>query len=109
MKKYLKYILLFLILKPTITAFGYPSEIYKSETTITYRDMSPLVKEVLGRELVDLMGGQISEKDIKEVYVGIEDFNFHIENYFEYKNEAFAYSFVFTLLVFLFLNKKNMK
>ena len=109
MIKYLKYILLFLALKPIITAFGYPSEIYKTETTTSYKDMSQFQKEVLGRELVDLMGGQISEKDTKEVYVGLEDFNFHISNYFKYHNEAFLYSFILTLLAFLFFDKRSGK
>ena len=109
MKKYLKYILLFLVLKPTITAFGYPSEVYKTETTTSYRNMTQLEKEVLGREFVGLMDGQISEKDTKEVYVGVEDFGYHMTNYFEYHNEAFAYSFILTLLTFLFFDKRSRK
>ena len=102
MKKILKYILLFLILKPTITAFGYPSDTYSLVTT--YRDRTPFEKRL---KTAKYFGDQ--KKVISNVKDGVEDFNFHIENYFEYHNEAFAYSFVITLLVFLFLDKNKMK
>ena len=102
MKKYLKYILLFLILKPIITVVGYPSDTYTTITT--YRDRTPLEKKL---KVAKRLGDQI--KETSEIKDGVEDFNFHINNYFEYHNEAFAYSFILTLLVFLFLDKKNMK
>tara|TARA_B110000263_G_C15066255_1_gene399806 strand:- start:252 stop:506 length:255 start_codon:yes stop_codon:yes gene_type:complete len=82
MKNLIKYILLFLALKPIITAFGYPKNI------IRFGDIGT--------------GGVVDTGRVK-------DFGYHMTNYFEYHNEAFAYSFILTLLTFLFFDKRSKK
>tara|TARA_B100000965_G_C19015170_1_gene508455 strand:+ start:113 stop:424 length:312 start_codon:yes stop_codon:yes gene_type:complete len=99
MKKYLKYILLFLILKPIITVVGYPINYAESRLIDISKalDVYPGIKQAAEEFNESLNLNQL------------EDFNYHILNYFEYHNEAFAYSFAITFSVFLFFDKRSGK
>ena len=56
--------------------------------------------------MAEALGEGLTDKWV-QTYEGAENFNFHIQNYFQYHNEAFAYSFAIVMLIYLFFDKRK--
>lgn len=77
------YVLVFIVLKPLITFFAYPK-----------------VKSVVQNLYAPKREWIFESKN--------EPLGFHLEEYFDYHNEAFLFSLILTVILFLFFDRKNL-